>query len=310
MKKVVYLKGSGLWDIISSVPKLFFLKEKWYTVDWIFFTNFNENYLEFLNVLKYEWLIDNILIVKNTYVRLIQFLLKNLKKYDEVIIWWILTKKNYLFWKILWKKVKYFIKDKNIDKSIIELENPDKKFNELLLYNFNFFSFNRKVIKDNYIVFYPSIFKRSINVKYIKDFLKIITNLNYKIVVLWWEREKWFKKYIEDLWKNNFISYLWKYLDYTELANILHYSRLNILHNWWIMWLWNLVNKYNININTVSYRIWQPIADNKTIFNFIPDYDKLWCMPCEWECVLKNKFICKNDEIFKGIRDIILKLIN
>ena len=310
MKQIIYLKGSWLWDIISSIPKLFFLKKEWYNIDWIFFTNFNKSYLDFLSILKDNWLIDNIFIVENNYIGILKFLIRNFRKYDKVIIWWILTRKNFIFWKMLWKKLEYFIKDKNINRSLIELENPNKKLEELLLHNFNFFSFDEEIIKDKYIVFYPSNYKRAINNKYIKRFLKVLINLNYKILVLWWEREKWFEKHIEDLGKDNFISYLWKRLDYNVLVNILHYSKLNILHNWWIMWLWNLVNKNNININTISYRIWQPVSDNKTVFNFMPNYIILWCLPCEWKCILKEKFLCKNDKIFENIEKVILELID
>lgn len=305
MKEIVYLKGSWLWDIISSIPKLSFFKKKWYNVNWIFFTNFNKSYLDFLNILKDNWFIDNIFIVENNYVGVLKFLIRNFRKYDKVIIWWILTRKNFIFWKILWKKIETFIKDRNVNKSIIELENPWKKISELLLYNFNFFKFNKKIIKDKYIVFYPSIYWRTINIQYIEEILNEIINLGYKIVILWWEREKWFSEHIIRLWRGNFISYLWKHLNYDILANILHYSEFNVLHNWWIMWLWNIVNQNNVNINTNSYRVWQPPADNKTIFNFIPNYNKIWCLPCEWKCIFKDKFICKNDKIFLKIKNII-----
>jgi len=307
MKKIIYIKWSWLGDIISSIPKLYFLKKEWYFIDWIFFSNFNKIYLNFLRILKEKWLIDDIIILENNYFEVSIFLFKNFKKYHKSIVWWIATKKNVFFWKILWKQTEYFIKNRNVNKSIIELENPEVDKTQLLLYNFNIFSFYEKKIKENYMIFYPSMYKRAIDIGYIEDFLSKIIKLNYKIIILWWEREKWFNKYIRKLWENNFISYLWKDLNYDLLANILHYSKLNILHNWWIMWLWNLVNKNNININTNSYKIWHPIADNKTIFNFFPNYKKLWCLPCEWNCILKNKFLCRKDDKFKNIENVVIK---
>jgi hypothetical protein len=55
---------------------------------------------------------------------------------------------------------------------------------------------------------------------------------------------------------------------------------LNIAGNGGIMWMGNLVNPRNINIQTVSAYLMQPPVDNKFSFNVRP-YTYYACKPCE-----------------------------
>lgn len=340
MKKILYIRAQWLWDMISSIPKLCEFKKYWYKVYYLFYDmrwlhNFQFDKSVKNNKIVYNWwlniletfkinnIITDILYVPYWYLKLIIFLIRNFKKFDEVYIP-IKTFKGLLFGKILWKNVTYIFEDTNdISKfrNVIEWQLANKSW---VLNDYNTIVWQNEKIEwlHNYVVIFPCIQQRSLK---IKEWLKIISNLNdnnINIVIVWSQRENWFTKELNKFWFDNKVTNLiWK-SSLEQLNYLLINSKLNILCNWWVMWQWNLLNKYNINIHTVSAYIHEPLVDNINSFNVRP-YDYYNCQPCEatWNttnltwfpnCVFANtnkEWECRNVIKWEKIITIINKII-
>ena len=117
----------------------------------------------------------------------------------------------------------------------------------------------------------------------IEEWEKVINFLekkDIKVVILWWEREKWFTKGLEKAWIYPKISDVLGKTNLWQLIYILEHSILNISGNGGVMWLANLVNQKNINIHTVSAFLMEPPVDNINSHNIRP-YRYPCCKPCE-----------------------------
>lgn len=301
-KKVLFLKAQWLWDMISWIPKLVELKEQWYEVYQSFY---DVKYLTFraskrikelvknmpmftqwwhfvLELYQKSWLINHILKIPFGLLPMICFIIKNFKKFDEIIIP-IRTKTWIRMWRLLWKKSHY----------IFEWGNDTTKYPNTIqwelwhsidsLYDYkNYVKREEEAISlpEKYIVIFPSLLERSLlTTEWIK-IINYIYNQKIDVLILWWEREKWFLDILKKEWMITKISdYLWK-TTFKQLVYTLKRSKSNILCNGWLMWLGNLVNKNNINIHTVSAFLMQPDVDDIHSFNIRP-YTYPHCIPCE-----------------------------
>ncbi len=210
MKKILYIKGSWLWDIISSIPKLSELKKWWENkIFWLFTSNFNENYWKMLSLLSNRCLINEIIKIDFNLITLLKYSILNFKKYDEVIVWWICTYKTKILAHILWKKAIYNRNSINTKDDIVKSETwiiwrPFFSWNI-----FNDFKNNDTIsIYWKYASIYWSIDIRTLEEKEWIDIWKYLQNFGYKIILLWWARELWLKKLYDQEWIQH-INKIW-----------------------------------------------------------------------------------------------------
>ncbi|EKD66198.1 MAG: hypothetical protein ACD_49C00060G0040 [uncultured bacterium (gcode 4)] len=308
MKNILYIKWSWLWDIISSIPKLTQLRLEKNKIYWLYTGNFNQMYINYLNILKDKWLIDEIIITSFDFNGFLFILMKYFKKFDLVVIWWVSTLKTIFLSFLLWKKREYNLNSINWKDDMIksELWISWKPFYLWNIFDFKKLNNKYRYIWNNFIVLYWSFINRSMNSQEWLNLWHYLTEKWYDIVLIWWDREKWLK----DIYDNENIKYfdlIWN-LDFYDLVNILSNSKFNICGNWWIMWIANLVNKKNINFHTVSRFIWEAPVDNIDSFN-LRLYHYKNCKPCEsWNCKFKwtkRELECLNSINAKDIINLI-----
>lgn len=340
MKKILYIRAQWLWDMISSIPKLYEFKNNWFDVYYLFYDmrwlhdyQFDKTiknnkivynwWLNILEIFKTNKIIKDILYIPYWYLKLIFFLVKNFKIFDEVYIP-IKTTKWLLFGKILWKQITYIFEDTNDVsrfRNVIEWQLANKIW---ILNEYNVINWQEEEISfsNNYIVIFPCIQQRSLK---IEEWLKIINYIvinNLTVVIVWSQREDWFTNELIKIWYDKKVNNLiWK-TNFNQLNYLLKNSKFNILCNWWVMWQWNLINKNNINIHTVSAYIHEPLVDNINSFNIRP-YNYAKCKPCEsvWNennkdwfpgCIFANsnkEWECRNIIKWEILINIINKII-
>lgn len=335
MKKILYIRAQWLWDMISSIPKLKELKDEWHYVSMLFFdmrwlqkiqfkvkstdnaASFNW-WLNILNIFKNNNIIDDIFLVPYWYFKLTFFLLRNFRKFDEVIIP-IKTNRFVKIWKIVWKKVTIYFGDSNDNSkysNVIEGQ-INWKVKALNEYNFIKWDYKKVNLPENYMVIFPSAEYRSASKQTWIETIEYLLENNKSIVIIWSERESWLSDELKNKdYYNKIFDLTWK-TSFEELNYILKNSKLNILWNGWPMWMWNLLNKNNINLHSISVFLLQPSVDNIQSFNLRPfSYPK--CKPCEYcfkikewrpeNCVYywtKNEFRCKKEITTEKIIELI-----
>ncbi len=321
MANILYYKCWGMWDFIASIPKRYQIKDNW---DNLYFLSFDKKYKkklyifsEFDKIALNKWLVEKIIEIPYNKLKLLWFCAKNFHKYDKFYMpiktkWWC------LFGKILSKKIEYTFESKRDTskyKNLVEWEIWSSKLLSNYKKFFDSYIEKKAKIKDKYICLYPWDRSRSLMDDDWTDVLKhILSKYNYKILLLWWEREKWFSKIII----NNFKDKHWKDIinkicntNLNEVLNILAHSMYNISCNGWIMRCWCILNENNLAIHIKSWDVYRPPEDWIHTINVTQKKCKLFC---DWECRLKwtdKENICKEidlQEIINWIDKIIKNL--
>jgi ADP-heptose:LPS heptosyltransferase len=338
-KKILFIwAASGLWDRIAIIPKLVDLKKQWYHITFLayepaYFTLFY-NVDEILEIYKKSKLYDKILLIPRNKRKLIRFVLRNLWKFDESY-----TPTNTFFssllWKLFSKKYSYAfdnatVKDNGKYDNIVEATlNHEVKslfeYKKFLKIDYNNEYKNKLWInKTKFVTLFVSLYCRCIEIVELEKIINFLNKEWFMVILLWWDREKWICEYI-DIKKHNILDLLGK-TKIWEAASILSDSVLNISMDGWLMWLWHLMNKYNISIQNISLYIMKAPVDNSNSFN-IRNYEYPNCTPCnyfwapekweknwiktcvfywtdrEWEC----RFTTKGEHITKLIKQILNK---
>jgi len=303
-KKILFLKAQGLGDMIWGIPKLAELKSKWYEVYQTFYDmrHINKGLQKMsekirneykkrpmyswrhfiLEKFKKNWLIDDIIIIPYGFFALLVFLIKNFRKFDEVIIP-VKTRPWVFLWKILGKKSHYIFEDTNDITKRRTISEWELWYKSQTLYDYSSLiqrETEKIDIPKDYIVIFPSIWERSPEMSEWKKVIHHIKEQKIDVVVLWWGREK---RFIDELKQYDIYYNIIDLLDKTsfgQLIYILQHARVNISWNGGVMWLANLVNKKNINIHTVSAYLMEPPVNNIHSFNLRP-YIYPECKPCE-----------------------------
>lgn len=299
-KKILFLNAKWLGDSILWIPKLVELRKKGYKV---YQSYYDERYFTWswpkgivnigryivqkpkisfmLDILKREKLIDEILEIPFWIIILIVFLIKNFKKFDEIILP-IKTRPGIVLGKILWKVVSYSFESTNDTSKYRNIIEGITWLHINALYDYHtyiHFDEEKIILPENYIVIAPSMMERSL---LISEWLKIIDYLlgiKYSVVIIWSEREQWFIEEIKKEWYyDKVIDSLWK-TSFSQLIYIIKHAKIDILCDGWLLWLGNLINKHNINIHTSNGMIFEPPVDNKNSFN-VRIYDYPNCTPC------------------------------
>lgn len=300
-EKILYIKAQWLGDIISWIPKLIALKEKWYKVYQTFYDmryrdkdlrnlsktdksrlkkqpmyRWRRNILE---ILKKNWLIYDIIDIPYGVFPLLIFIIKNFKKFNKAVIP-IKTRISMILWKLLSKEISYTFEDPNDTKKYKNIIQGESEWKKDVLYKYKKkIVFNRKKISlpKKYITIFPSLWERSPQDTERIKVIEYIIKKKLEIVIIWWTREQWF---VDSMQKKIKIINLINKTNFEELIYVLEKANINICCNGWIMRLANLLNKKNINIHTVSAYLMEPQVDNKYSYNIRP-YKYQNCQPCE-----------------------------
>ena len=301
-EKILYIKAQWLGDIISWIPKLIALKEKWYKVYQTFYDmryrdkdlrnlsktdksrlkkqpmyRWRRNILE---ILKKNWLIYDIIDIPYGVFPLLIFIIKNFKKFNKAVIP-IKTRISMILWKLLSKEISYTFEDPNDTKKYKNIIQGESEWKKDVLYKYKKkIVFNRKKISlpKKYITIFPSLWERSPQDTERIKVIEYIIKKKLEIVIIWWTREQWF---VDSMQKKKIkIINLINKTNFEELIYVLEKANINICCNGWIMRLANLLNKKNINIHTVSAYLMEPQVDNKYSYNIRP-YKYQNCQPCE-----------------------------
>lgn len=316
-KKILYIKAQWLWDMIGWIPFLATMKEQWHDVYQTFYDmryinrwveklskEQKEKYkkwpmygwwISVLEHFKKQNLIKDIVLIPFWHRNLFKFLIRNFRKYDEVVI--PIKTKPALF-------LSYFLGKKR--RIIFEWTNEISKYKiladgEVSGKSLPLFAYKDLVNREmkwctlpstSYITIFPSIFERSMESTIWREVILYCRKKGLEVVIIWWDREKWFLEYLWDEFvQSEVIDLIGLNLD--ESAYIMSNAKWTINCNGWPMRIANLVNKYCLNIHTVSAYLMQPPVDNISSFNIRPyHYNK--CKPCEasystiWEKWIKT----------------------
>ncbi len=307
MAKILCYRSWWMWDFVTTIPKRYQIKDNW---DELFLLTWNNKYHNKLcyfsgfDKLPLDiWLAKEIVEIPYSKLKLLRFCIKNFRKFDKFYMpiktkWW------YLLWKILSKKAEYTFGNQWDDskyKNIIEWEIWSSK----LLSNYKEF-FNSYIkwgnkINNKYICIYPSDKIRSLkNNDWINLVKYISSEYNYKIILVWWKREKRFSELI----KNNFKEKYWKDIinkiwesDLKETMDLLNHSVCNVSCDGWIMRCWCILNENNLTIQIRQSTVYRPTEDWKQTINIT----KKKCKGlCDRECIFKwtdKENICKTIDI-------------
>ena len=166
-EKILYIKAQWLGDIISWIPKLIALKEKWYKVYQTFYDmryrdkdlrnlsktdksrlkkqpmyRWRRNILE---ILKKNWLIYDIIDIPYGVFPLLIFIIKNFKKFNKAVIP-IKTRISMILWKLLSKEISYTFEDPNDTKKYKNIIQGESEWKKDVLYKYKKkIVFNRKI---------------------------------------------------------------------------------------------------------------------------------------------------------------------
>ena len=314
MAKILCYRSGGIWDFITTIPKRYQIKENG---DELYLLRYSSKFKgklylfsEFDKIPLYIWLAKGIIEIPYNKFKLLRFCIKNFHRFDKFYMP-IKTKYGYLLWKILSKRAEYtFENQRDISKykNIIEWEIWNWKLLSDYKEFFDSYIDKECKIKDKYICIYPSDITRSLKNEDWIDLIKhILSNYKYKIVLLWWGREKRFSKIVKEhfnkeLWKN-IIDKIWQ-INLKETGNLLKYSIFNISCNGWVMRYWCILNENNITIQIKSANVYRPPEDWKHTICITQNECKRFC---DGECKYKwtNKdHICKNINLQKIINQL------
>ena len=213
----------------------------------------------------------------------------------------IKTKRWCLFGKILSKKVEYTFESKRDTskyKNLVEWEIWSSKLLSNYKEFFDPYIERNAKIKEKYICIYPSDKSRSLrNNDWIYFIKHILSKYDYKIILLWWKREKRFSELIKDNFEKKYwidiINKIWE-SDLKETLNLLKHSTCNISCDGWIMRCWCILNESNLSIQIRSSTVYRPPEDWKHIICITQSNCKEFC-DIE-ECIFKwtdKENICK-----------------
>lgn len=327
MKKILVHIPSCLWDMICFIPFLLNLKKLNYEISLL---EYEDKYIkmisnrnEIYSLYEKNWLIDHYFKIPYSKVKLAKVLIKNYKKYD-IFYTAVRTPTTYILWNVFSKKFKYSFKSLNDDEkynNYIEWMNEHSE--DFQLYSnrinipYNSSYLNRYNIKGRFVTIFVWPFLRSMEVEEWNILINHIIQKGYKIILLWWEREKWIVKHIAP--NKSIVNLLCK-TTFEEVCSIIKDAAITISANWWIMRLSHFLNKNSISFSTCSWKITHPTVNNKTSYHLSvaksicpapcewhtseEDFLKFWCKECQF--YLTNKECCCKKWIWKNI----IKLIN
>lgn len=312
MARVLCYRSWGMWDFITTIPKRYQIKKNWDELYLLSYSDdFNKHkwrswlFSDFDEISLDKWLVKKVIKIPYNRLKLLWFCIKNFHKFDKFYMpiktkWW------YLLWKILSKKAEYSFenpRDTSQYKNIIEWEIQ----NSQLLVNYrDFFTTYLKdeiPIKFDYICIYPSDNEKSRSLsdeKWVTLLNYLLNKYTYKILLIWWKREKWFSNLIKKTFQKEYWKRIIDNIEYNTLKwslNILRYSVLNISCNWWIMRCGCLLNKNNLTIQIKSANIYKPPEDWIHTINIIQKKCKLFC---DWKCRFEwtdKENVCKEIEL-------------
>lgn len=315
-KKILYIKAQWLWDMIGGIPFLATMKQQWYEVYQTFYDmrhinkwvekltrEQKEKYkkwpmygwrLSILEHFKKQNLIKDIVFIPYWYWNLLKFFIKNFRKFDEVVVP-IKTRPALFLSYILWKTHRIIFQWTNDISKYTLLADGEVCGTALPLFAYRD-EVNREMKQcslpsSSYITIFPSIYERSLESIVWKEVILYCRKKWLDVVVIWWDREKWFLDYLwHDFVASEVINLIGKNLP--ESAYIMSKAKWTISWNGWPMRIANLVHKNCLNIHTVSAYLMQPPVDKISSFNIRPyQYNK--CTPCEaanstiWETWMK-----------------------
>lgn len=334
-KKILYLRAVGMGDVIMSIPKRNQIRQQWdelYVLyyDFKYFAGtFNYDGELLQKIIKESWLIKKVMYIPYNKIKLLWFIIKNFRKFDEVQFpiktkWWIFR------WKTLGKRYKYVFDHADDTKRYEDIITWELWVKTLLSEYKDFFdSIDRKQNigiqekkQNKYITIFPSSYERSIDANERKKITDFCTQNNYNIVLLGGKREGRLAEDLQNtLTQNPKIHNYIGQTSFEDLLSLLENAEINISCNGGVMRLGHLLNKKNISIHTVSSLVVQPPIDNIHCFRIRPIYT---CpKPCQalfyryrWQqwipvCVFhgtKDEWNCRNIS-WDSIIDTIKKLI-
>lgn len=283
MTRILYLKWSGIGDVISSIPKLQQLKAGWNHVSWLFTENFNPAYLDFLNLLKERWLIDEVLSMPMTLLGAFLFGLSHFRSFDQVFIGWLASRKNIIFSWIIGKSVDYRLRSSNKRIGLVQAENDDMGISNLIDYDMfktaDFMDVRPEIRElSKYVILFPNAQEKSLPISEWKGIVEYLKKNGIQSILAGGGREEWLAR---ELWSDVFD--LTNKTSFYELVFVLKNSLFNICVDGGVAWLSNLVNRRNINIHTFNAYIWEQPVDGVNSFN-LRKYHYKDCKPCEGKC--------------------------